>query len=275
MWESIASAGIGALGSLIGGGISAGGTAAQNSASQQYALQTMRENNQFNAQQAQINRDFQERMSNSAYQRAMADMRLAGLNPILAYQQGGAGTPGGASASANSPVGAQFENAMEGIGRGVTSASKGSERAIELQNTIAQTSTAATQADLNKANANLSKANEVLSTNNSVKSAAEAAKANAETANIIASADNPAAMRALMKAQETSAYSAATKADTETKWLDRTGGGGIIGKNTLGVGSAILDTIFGLQKHAKPAQPVGGRGPDNSFPNLWNKVFGK
>ena len=53
-----------------------------------------------NMRESALNRDFQERMSNTQYQRGMADMKDAGLNPMLAYSQGGASAPTGNTGSA-------------------------------------------------------------------------------------------------------------------------------------------------------------------------------
>ncbi len=87
MWNFLKKAGsalMGAAPSVIGGLAS---------------LRGGREARAFSAQQAQKQMDFQERMSSSAHQREVADLRAAGLNPILSATGGrGASSPGGAMA---------------------------------------------------------------------------------------------------------------------------------------------------------------------------------
>ena len=63
-----------------------------------------KENNAFNASEAQKNRDFQKSMSDTAHQREVNDLVKAGLNPVLSAGGQGSSTPSGDSADADTNI---------------------------------------------------------------------------------------------------------------------------------------------------------------------------
>ena len=120
---------------LIGGGAQLLGGILTNQTSKDIASQA----NMFSATQSQAQMDFQERMRSTQYQTTVQDLMKAGLNPMLAYTQGGAGTPAGASAVGQQ---AQIRNPAEGF---ATSAAT-------MANIEADLELKTTQADVNKEN---------------------------------------------------------------------------------------------------------------------------
>ena len=70
------------------------------------SLQNVQAQNEFNAAEAQKARDFELMMSNTQYQRSMADLQAAGLNPILAATNGASyNAPASASGSVAAKIG--------------------------------------------------------------------------------------------------------------------------------------------------------------------------
>lgn len=114
------------IGGLLTGGMSLLGsifssnTASDNS---QANVAMQRETNVLNMQEAQRNREFQEQMSSSAFQRATKDMQEAGLNPLGMYGGvgGPASSPGGSQGHATAPR-QENRSPLEGLGQAASQA---------------------------------------------------------------------------------------------------------------------------------------------------------
>lgn len=94
-WGPALIGGIGALGTAVAGGFTSA----------------------LSVHESRQNRRFQRDMSNTAHQREVADLKAAGLNPILSAKYGGSSTPSGSVSSVQSP---------DVVGSAVSAASLGS-----------------------------------------------------------------------------------------------------------------------------------------------------
>lgn len=149
------------IGEAIGGALGLVGTLATNASNEKQTGDT----NRMNADSMKNQMDFQERMSNTAYVRAMEDMKNAGLNPMLGYKTGGASTPAGSSGGFQA---AKMENAL---GNAVNSAiavrqvrSDVAQKESQAELNAASAGAAKTQADANVASAQAARANAQKST---------------------------------------------------------------------------------------------------------------
>lgn len=127
---------------IVSGAMGLAGGFMQNSAASAAADKQMAFQTDANAKQMA----FQKESAQHSYQWAMQDMAKAGLNPILAYKQGGAGNLSGASSSGSSytpaNVGAAAASAAQA---GTSSAVAASRNQLELANIAADTQLKASQ----------------------------------------------------------------------------------------------------------------------------------
>ena len=193
-WGGVASSAIGAAGSALG-------------------VWGQMSTNAMNAKEAQKNRDWQKMMSDTAHQREVADLRAAGLNPILSgFGGSGASTGHGAQATMINP----FQNASQDF-HSAKRFYDVEKKAIALQETMqeAQIGREKSQMELNIENMALAREQQKATTAQVLKTVQDTDTSRFQAAALAASAARDYALRGLHSAQALNVL-----ADTDLKKAD-------------------------------------------------------
>lgn len=234
--------------------------------------------NAANSKEAQRNRDWQERMSNTAHQREVADLRAAGLNPILSGMGGsGASSGHGAQATMINP----FQNASQDY-HSAKRFYDVEKKQVSLQEAMqnAQIGREKSQMELNVENMALAREQLKATSAQALKTVQDTDTSRFQAAALAASASRDYALRNLHSAQALNVM-----ADTKLKEVDRYGSpkrlfGGFIDSildTTASVPQIPHDGTFlnsvapgNLMQRAreaagKPSNKPSGRGHGRSF----------
>lgn len=140
-------------GAIIGAATSAVAALASSISNRRFQKKTMREQNEFNSNEAQITREWNQQMDNTKYQRQVADMQAAGVNPALAMS-GGVTTQATSNATASSgsgiPGGLDLSSVMEMAVQ--MSQLKLRNKELKLQEKLVDSQVNKNNADANKTN---------------------------------------------------------------------------------------------------------------------------